>query len=61
MRVIKNVVIEFVLRGLNDIGISDNDALQDCLLTLLNDILIEMLKKIRDIYCVLESLSILCD
>ena len=31
----------------------------DCRLTLFNDIILELFQKVRDIYCVLESLSII--
>jgi len=38
----------------------DEDVV-DAMLTLLNDVILELFEKIRDIYCVLESLVIITE
>ena len=43
-----------------DRQMKDEDVV-DAMLTLLNDVILELFEKIRDIYCVLESLAIITE
>ena len=57
MEVVKDVILPFVVDQLSKGGVSQE--VDDALLTLFNDIVLEMYEKIRDIYCVLTSLEII--
>lgn len=57
MEVVKDCLLPFVVEQLGKEGVSQE--VDDALLTLFNDIVLEMYEKIRDIYCVLTSLEII--
>lgn len=59
MEVIKQVLIPHLLAQIQ--AESAESQYQGALLQLLNDIVIELFQKVRDIYCVLESVIILHD
>ena len=58
MQVLKHIIFNFVMDSID--AESDQEHL-DSLLTLLTDMIIEIFEKVRDIYCVLESVIILSD
>ena len=72
MHIIRDVLFPFLLKtfddeeklrdntgkGADDEQMTDDD-LVDSRLTLLNDIILELFEKVRDIYCILEGLSII--
>ena len=43
-------------KELGDEEMTEEDELLDCRLTVVNDLVLEIFEKVRDIYCVLESL-----
>lgn len=57
MQVFKGVIFPFIL---NVCQSAENETL-DLALTLFNDIAIELFEKVRDIYCVLDSVKIISD
>ena len=68
MQIVKEVVMPFLLSeecytgcaAVGDRQMKDEDVV-DAMLTLLNDVILELFEKIRDIYCVLESLVIITE
>mmetsp|Transcript_5854 Transcript_5854/g.9420 ORF Transcript_5854/g.9420 Transcript_5854/m.9420 type:complete len:103 (+) Transcript_5854:273-581(+) len=64
MQIIRYVILEFLTTLLNALAEPPQPAsaeLQDVCLTLLNDIIEELFRKVRDIYCVLDSLLIISE
>jgi len=53
MDVVEQVLVPFIMTNLP----LDEGSKKDSFLTLLNDIIVELFEKVRDIYCVLPSLS----
>ena len=60
MSLIKDGLLPFILTKLEN---AQNDAseLTDLLLTFYSEIILELFEKMRDIYCVLESVNIVSD
>lgn len=58
MQIIKEIIIPFIFEQLSK---TEKQELTDSLLTLFTDIVLEVFEKVRDIYCVFESLNIIGD
>lgn len=58
MKLLKNEIIPYVLKTLQNCSDEDHS---DLLLSFLNDVILELFEKVRDIYCVLDSLEIIHD
>lgn len=55
MKILRLSIIKFLITTFST---ESKDDFEDLRLELLNDIILELFEKIRDIYCVLESLEI---
>ena len=55
MKILRYSIMKFLITSFS---IESKDNFEDLRLELLNDIIFELFEKIRDIYCVLESIDI---
>ena len=58
MKLLRNAIVPYILKTLQN---STDEDHTDLLLSFLNDVILELFEKIRDIYCVLDSLEIIHD
>lgn len=58
MKLLRNDIVPYILKTLQNCTDEDHT---DLLLSFLNDVILELFEKVRDIYCVLDSLEIIHD